>query len=86
MTWILKPLNFWRKDCSTFKVRCYLVSHDRDFLDNVVTATIALDGKGGISEYAGGCDEWLSQLMRVKEKPKTGSAQGQIPRAQGWGG
>ena len=62
-----------------FQGTMLLVSHDRDFLDNVVTATIALDGKGGISEYAGGCDEWLSQLMRVKEKPKTGSAQAKSP-------
>ena len=37
-----------------------LVSHDRDFLDNVVTATIALDGKGGVEEYAVGGD-WLEK-------------------------
>jgi ABC transport system ATP-binding/permease protein len=37
-----------------------LVSHDRAFLNNVVTATYALDGKGLVTEYAGGCDQWLS--------------------------
>ena len=47
-----------------------LVSHDRDFLDNVVTATIALDGKGGVEEYAGGCEDWLDQMTRPKEKAK----------------
>ncbi|MDG1138151.1 MAG: ATP-binding cassette domain-containing protein [Opitutales bacterium] len=57
-----------------FQGTLLLVSHDRDFLDNVVTATIALDGKGGISEYAGGCDEWLNQMIRAKEKPKAGRA------------
>ena len=39
-----------------------LVSHDRDFLDNVVTATIALDGQGGVTEHAGGCADWIDQM------------------------
>ena len=47
-----------------------LVSHDRDFLDNVVTASIALDGKGGVEEYAGGCEDWLEKMSRPKEKAK----------------
>ncbi len=38
-----------------------LVSHDRSFLDNVVTSTIALEGDGIISEYVGGCEEWLKK-------------------------
>ena len=50
-----------------------LVSHDRDFLDNVVTATIALDGKGGVEEYAGGCEDWLEKMSRPKEKAKSAS-------------
>ena len=45
-----------------------LVSHDRDFLDNVVTATIALDGKGGVEEYAGGCEDWLEKMSCPKKK------------------
>jgi len=38
-----------------------LVSHDRSFLDNVVTSTIALEGNGEIEEYVGGCEEWLKK-------------------------
>ena len=38
-----------------------LVSHDRSFLDNIVTSTIALEGKGAIEEYVGGCEEWLKK-------------------------
>ncbi|MEW5894587.1 MAG: ATP-binding cassette domain-containing protein [Candidatus Omnitrophota bacterium] len=38
-----------------------LVSHDRAFLNNVVTSTIVLEGDGTISEYAGGYDDWLNQ-------------------------
>jgi ATP-binding cassette subfamily F protein uup len=39
-----------------------LVSHDRDFLDQVVTATLVLDGKGGVTEYAGGCSYWMDRV------------------------
>jgi ATP-binding cassette subfamily F protein uup len=53
-----------------FQGTLLLVSHDRDFLDNVVTATIALDGKGGVEEYAGGCEDWLEKMSRPIEKAK----------------
>ena len=54
----------------SFEGTLLLVSHDRDFLDNVVTATLALDGKGGVVEYAGGCADWLDQMSRPREKAK----------------
>jgi ATP-binding cassette subfamily F protein uup len=38
-----------------------LVSHDREFLDNVVTSTLALEGDGRVGEYVGGYDDWLRQ-------------------------
>jgi ATP-binding cassette subfamily F protein uup len=38
-----------------------LVSHDRAFLNNVVTSTMVLEGDGVINEYPGGYDDWLSQ-------------------------
>lgn len=38
-----------------------LVSHDRSFLNNVVTSTFVLEGKGEVHEYPGGYDDWLSQ-------------------------
>jgi len=38
-----------------------LVSHDRTFLDNVVTSTLAFDGDGLVKEYAGGYAEWFAQ-------------------------
>ncbi|MGE4371193.1 MAG: ATP-binding cassette domain-containing protein, partial [Burkholderiaceae bacterium] len=38
-----------------------LVSHDRAFLDNVVTQTLAAEGDGVWQEYVGGYDEWLNQ-------------------------
>ena len=38
-----------------------LVSHDREFLNNVVTSTLVLEGDGLVKEYAGGYDDWLVQ-------------------------
>lgn len=38
-----------------------LVSHDRAFLDNVVTSTIAFEGQGHVREYVGGYDDWVHQ-------------------------
>jgi ATP-binding cassette subfamily F protein uup len=38
-----------------------LVSHDRDFLDNVVTSTLAMEGDGRVGEYVGGYSDWLRQ-------------------------
>ncbi|EGB16654.1 ABC transporter related protein [Pseudodesulfovibrio mercurii] len=38
-----------------------LVSHDRDFLNNVVTSSIAFEGNGRVAEYVGGYDDWLRQ-------------------------
>ena len=38
-----------------------LVSHDRAFLNNVVTSTLVIEANGTVAEYAGGYDDWLKQ-------------------------
>jgi ATP-binding cassette subfamily F protein uup len=38
-----------------------LVSHDRAFLDNVVTSTFVFEGEGRVQEYVGGYEDWLRQ-------------------------
>ncbi|MBS1144511.1 MAG: ATP-binding cassette protein [Proteobacteria bacterium] len=51
----------------------FLVSHDRTFLDNVVTQTIAAEGNGVWHEYAGGYSDWASykaSVARDAVKPK----------------
>lgn len=45
----------------------FLVSHDRTFLNNVVTSTIVLEGDGRLREYVGGYDDWLRQRVKGKE-------------------
>jgi ABC transport system ATP-binding/permease protein len=45
----------------------FLVSHDRTFLDNVVTSTIAYEGDGRWREYEGSVQDWLIQSRRARE-------------------
>jgi ATP-binding cassette subfamily F protein uup len=44
----------------------FLVSHDRAFLDNVVTSTIVFEGNGMWREYEGGVQDWLTQSRRAQ--------------------
>jgi len=50
-----------------------LVSHDRDFLDNVVTSTLALEGDGRLAEYVGGYSDWLRQRTMPRQDAKATS-------------
>jgi len=52
----------------SFTGTLFLVSHDREFLDNVVTQVYAFEGDGAIREYAGGYDDWLRARPKPEEK------------------
>ena len=45
-----------------------LVSHDRAFLNNVVTSSLVFEGAGRVTEYAGGYDDWLLQRPQPAAK------------------
>jgi ATP-binding cassette subfamily F protein uup len=47
-----------------------LVSHDRAFLNNVVTSTIVFEGNGQVAEYVGGYDDWLDQRLEISAEPQ----------------
>ena len=50
-----------------------LVSHDREFLNSVVTSTLVFESDGRVTEYAGGYDDWLAQRpenQRGSETPR----------------
>jgi len=49
-----------------------LVSHDRQFLDNIVTSTIVMDGAGQVSEYVGGYNDYLRQRGNPTKVLNTG--------------
>ncbi len=47
-----------------------LVSHDRAFLNNIVTSTLAMDGTGQVTETVGGYDDWQKQNESAKPEPR----------------
>ena len=50
-----------------------LVSHDRTFLDNVVTSTLVFEGEGRFREYAGGYEDWERYQRSIPEVPIPGA-------------
>jgi len=46
-----------------------LVSHDRQFIDNVITSTLVMEGQGRIGEYVGGFEDWQRQRSRQNRNP-----------------
>ncbi len=57
----------------------FLVSHDRTFLDNVVTSTIAYEGDAHWREYEGGVNDWLTQSRRASEIAQSKGQKGANP-------
>jgi ABC transport system ATP-binding/permease protein len=48
-----------------------LVSHDRAFLNNLVTSTLVMEGGGQVREYVGGYDDWQRQRQAELEESET---------------
>src|SRR5690606_10549546 len=61
-----------------------LVSHDRDFLDNVVTSILAMEGGGRVGEYVGGYSDWLRQgdASWLRWQPATGEGPARTHKAE----
>ena len=57
----------------------FLVSHDRTFLDNVVTSTIAYEGDACWREYEGGVSDWLTQSKRASDIAQAKGQKGASP-------
>lgn len=67
-----------------FKGTVLIVSHDRAFLDNVVTSTLVFDGSGTVREYVGGFEDWLRQggsirLLGAEDEKEVKSAAADTP-------
>ncbi|MCX6938629.1 MAG: ATP-binding cassette domain-containing protein [Verrucomicrobia bacterium] len=52
-----------------FEGTVLVVSHDRKFLDEVVTGTYVFDGKGGIEEFIGGYSDWVAEKAKQAKGP-----------------
>lgn len=57
----VETLELLEEQLSEFKGTVIVISHDREFLDNVVTDTIFLDGTGRVREFVGGYSDWRRQ-------------------------
>lgn len=60
-----------------------LVSHDREFLNNVVTQTIAYEGDGHWRDYVGGFDDWLMQRGAPRAAASAGESASASPAVPG---
>ncbi|MGB3450707.1 MAG: ATP-binding cassette domain-containing protein [Giesbergeria sp.] len=63
----IETLDLLEELLQTYDGTVFLVSHDRTFLDNVVTSTIAFEGDGLWREYEGSVQDWLLQSRRSRE-------------------
>ena len=67
----IETLELLEEQLLNYKGTLLLVSHDREFLDNVVTSTFVLDGDGEVDCYPGGYEDYVRQCPRqVKAKVK----------------
>ncbi|SFS57037.1 ATP-binding cassette, subfamily F, uup [Sulfitobacter marinus] len=82
----VETLDLMQELLSTYDGTVLLVSHDRDFLDRVAATTIAMEGDGKATVYAGGWTDYLAQRQQddfdqsVVAKTKPG-AKGEKPKA-----
>ena len=65
----LETLELLEAELVEFPGTILLVSHDRTFLDNVVTSIYAFEGDGRIREYVGGYEDWRRQRARPEPEP-----------------
>ncbi len=66
----IETLDLLQELLDTYDGTVLLVSHDRDFLDRVATTTIAMEGNGSATVYAGGWTDYLAQRGEDEEKPQ----------------
>ncbi|MCR4376208.1 MAG: ATP-binding cassette domain-containing protein, partial [Acidobacteria bacterium] len=69
----IETLELLEAQLATFDGTVLLVSHDRAFLNNVVTSTLACEGDGVVREYVGDYDDWLRQRPSSGSTGSTGS-------------
>ncbi|TRW92120.1 ATP-binding cassette domain-containing protein [Candidatus Methylobacter oryzae] len=63
----LETLELLEEKLVAFDGTLLLVSHDRAFLDNVVTSVFVLDGSGEVDEFVGGYTDWMNHVKQAKQ-------------------
>ncbi|MGZ5028320.1 MAG: ATP-binding cassette domain-containing protein, partial [Methylobacter sp.] len=78
----LETLELLEEKLVEFDGTLLLVSHDRAFLDNVVTSVFVLDGSGSVDEFVGGYSDWMNHAKQVKQSETVKAAKQEKPAAQ----
>ncbi len=63
----LETLELLEEKLVNFDGTLLLVSHDREFLDNVVTSVFVLDGTGTVEEFVGGYTDWIAHRKQARQ-------------------
>ena len=79
----MDTLDLLQEMLSDYEGTLLLVSHDRDFLDRVVTSSIVMEGDGTAIEYAGGYSDYIAQrrLSRAEAAKEEKAAAKQVKKA-----
>jgi ATP-binding cassette subfamily F protein uup len=75
----MDTLDLLEEVLSDYEGTLLVVSHDRDFLDRLVTSVIAVEGDGVVAEYVGGYSDYLAQRPPPPEAPKPRPAAAAAP-------
>ena len=62
----VETLELLEEQLMNYEGTLLLVSHDRAFLNNIVTSTLVLEGEGSVGEYVGGYDDWFRYKSEKK--------------------
>jgi ATP-binding cassette subfamily F protein uup len=79
----IETLELLEELVSNFPGTVLLVSHDRVFLDRVVTSTLAFDGDGRVTEYVGGYEDYLRQRSHGASVPPVAPVSPKPQRGEG---
>ena len=63
----METLDLLEEKLSQYPGTLLLVSHDREFVNNVVTSTLVFEGNGRVKEYVGGYDDWFEQSRQEEQ-------------------
>jgi ATP-binding cassette subfamily F protein uup len=78
----METLDVLEEQLVQYKGTLLVVSHDREFLDNVITSMLVFEGQDRLSHYVGNFSDWLSrkqQLTQVDHHKNTNKKQKKSP-------
>ncbi|MGZ4968635.1 MAG: ATP-binding cassette domain-containing protein [Methylobacter sp.] len=78
----LETLELLEEKLVDFDGTLLLVSHDRAFLDNVVTSVFVLDGSGEVDEFVGGYTDWMNHVKQAKQTETAKASKQEKPAQQ----